>query len=83
MMLYMLKSARTGLLRFAICAAVFGTPALALADDAPQPEARLQGYNMDVSLKSGSTALIWFSLVALGVVGVGVTFLSAKRSHLD
>jgi hypothetical protein len=59
------------------------SPAMARADDAPTPDARLLGYKSAVEPQPGSTALQWLSLIGLGVVGLGMLFYSAKRSHLD
>jgi hypothetical protein len=60
------------------------SPAIAMADDAIPVDGRLQGYkeNMGPAVP-GSTTLTWLTLVGLGVLGVGVMFMSAKRTHLD
>ena len=63
---------------------VLSTPLRVLADEAPEVyDARLQGYKDNVQLDSGSTALTWLLLIALGVLCLGVLFKDAKRSHLD
>jgi hypothetical protein len=62
---------------------LLATPVLALADDAPLIDGRLQGYRVTVNTPIGSTALTWLLLIGLGVVCAGVMFMSAKRSHLD
>jgi hypothetical protein len=63
---------------------VLSTPLNVLAEDAPEVyDARLQGYAQNVQLDSGSTALTWLLLIALGVLCLGVLFKDAKRSHLD
>jgi hypothetical protein len=63
---------------------VLSTPVKVLAEDAPEVyDARLQGYTETVQLDSGSTALTWLLLIALGVLCLGVLFKDAKRSHLD
>jgi hypothetical protein len=75
----------------AVCLAVvlaLSIPSTSLArnDDEDQPkeyDARILGYTQDVDLKTGSTALSWLLLIALGVVSVAVLFKDAKRSHLD
>jgi len=59
-------------------------PALALADDAPEPyDARMLGYPGNVQLDGGGTALSWIVLVLLGVLTIAVLFKDAKRTHLD
>ena len=59
-------------------------PALALADDAPEPyDARMLGYPSSVQLDGGGTALSWIVLVLLGVLTIAVLFKDAKRTHLD
>lgn len=80
MMGLMMSRWMTRLLTLAI---VLATPVFALADDAPIVDARLQGYKDSLTPPAGSTALAWLVLVILGIVGVGVTFMSAKRTHLD
>jgi hypothetical protein len=63
---------------------VLSTPLKVLAEDAPEVyDARLQGYSQTVQIESGSTALTWLLLIALGVLCLGVLFKDAKRSHLD
>jgi hypothetical protein len=63
---------------------VLCTPLKVLADEAPPVyDARLEGYKVNVQLDSGSTALTWLLLIALGVLCLGVLFKDAKRSHLD
>jgi hypothetical protein len=62
----------------------FAFPAVALADDTAAPvDARLEGYRQGIMASPGSTALTWLLLVGIGVVTIGVMFMSAKRSHLD
>lgn len=46
-------------------------------------DARVQGYDPDMELKSSSTGMAWMLMVCLGVVCVAVIFKDAKRSHLD
>lgn len=61
-------------------------PMQALAqEDAPVPEARLEGYGSSVAVKlePSSSALTWFIMLALAGVCVAVMFKNAKRSHLD
>ena len=71
------------LIRWMVLGLLAVSPALARADDTPPPDARLMGYKSVVAPQPGSTALQWLSLIGLGVVGLGMLFLSAKRSHLD
>ena len=61
------------------------TPMVALAQEEEkyQPDARLQGYSMQVSTGGGTTALTWLLLVFLGVLCFSVLFKNAKRTHLD
>ena len=59
------------------------TPALALADDAGPVDARTEGFRQGLMASPGSTALTWLLFVGIGVVAIGVMFMSAKRSHLD
>jgi hypothetical protein len=62
----------------------FAFPAIALADDSSAPvDARLEGFKQGIMASPGSTALTWLLLVGIGVVTIGVMFMSAKRSHLD
>jgi len=52
-------------------------------EDVEHYDARVQGYDPDMELKSSSTGGAWILLVCLGVVCVAVIFKDAKRSHLD
>ena len=75
---------RGGIVRLLTPLLILAAPAIALADDStPQPDARLLGYKGNVALTVGGTELAWFALIGLGIVCVGVLFLSAKRTHLD
>jgi hypothetical protein len=58
-------------------------PLAAMADDTSPLDARLQGYKDGIALPPASTATQWLALVGLGVVGVGIMFMNARRSHLD
>jgi hypothetical protein len=58
-------------------------PAVAMADDAPVLEARLQGYKDTLYTAPAATAIQWLTLVGLGIVCIGVMFMNAHRSHLD
>ena len=46
-------------------------------------DARLEGYENNVTLDAGGTGLTWLLLVVLGVLCIGVLFKSGKRTHLD
>jgi hypothetical protein len=58
-------------------------PAAAFADDTAPLEARLLGYKENLSAAPVATSAQWLCLVGLGIVCIGVMFLSSKRSHLD
>jgi hypothetical protein len=63
---------------------VLAAPIKVLADDTPEVyDARIQGYTQNVQLDTGSSALTWLLLIALGVLCLGVLFKDAKRTHLD
>jgi len=58
-------------------------PTLVMAQDDETPgDARLENYSQNVSIE-GSTALSWILLMFLGVIGLGVMFKNAQRTHLD
>jgi hypothetical protein len=81
-MIHHMKSKLLGCL----CAAVLALAAPAVSsaqDDAPQYDARLDGYAEPVKLEEGSTALTWLLLVGLGVICFSVLFKNARRTHLD
>jgi hypothetical protein len=62
------------------------TPARSIAREDPDAvhyDARVQGFNPDVELKSGGTGMMWVVMILLGVICVAVIFMDAKRSHLD
>ena len=46
-------------------------------------DARLEGYQGNVSVSNDSTALMWLLFVFLAVVATAVLFKDAKRTHLD
>jgi hypothetical protein len=46
-------------------------------------DARLEGYNTNVTLPAASTGLTWFLFVILMVFMAAGLFKDAKRSHLD
>jgi hypothetical protein len=64
---------------------IAATPHAAMAgdDDAEHYDARVQGYDPDVELKSSGTSMAWIMIIFMGVVCVSVIFKDAKRSHLD
>lgn len=59
-------------------------PATARAQDDEDvfPDARLSGYAEEVAIEGGSVTT-WFLFIGLAIVGLGVMFKDAKRSHLD
>jgi hypothetical protein len=59
---------------------VTASPAWARSDELVN--ARLHGFSQDVTL-GGQTHLTYLAMVGLGVVGLAVMFVNAKRSHLD
>jgi len=60
------------------------TPSPARAqDEEVKIDARLEGYQGNVSVENQSTALIWLLFVFLGVVALAALFKDAKRTHLD
>ena len=46
-------------------------------------EGRLEGYQGNVRLPGGSTALTWLFVSFLGVIAIASLFKNAKRTHLD
>jgi len=66
--------------------AVFVMPLIALAkedEDTARLEARLEGYQLNVRMKEGSTALTWLMIGFLSAIAIAVLFKNAKRTHLD
>ena len=66
--------------------AALARPTLAALDDtsAPLPEARYQGYGVNVALTdTSSNALYWLLIVVLGMMVVAAIFKSPRRTHLD
>jgi hypothetical protein len=66
-------------------------PAMA-QDEEERPDARVEGYALAddkvgpvlIDPKTARTnATVWFMLAGMGVVGLGVMFKNAKRTHLD
>jgi hypothetical protein len=57
-------------------------PLAAMADDKVVYDGRLEGYGSNVTLDGGS-ATLWFLLVLLAAIALGVLFKHAKRTHLD
>ena len=72
-------------LAIAVAANSPGTALASSSDDEESKvyDARLQGYDKNIQLDSGSTALSWLLLAALGVMCMAVLFKDAKRTHLD
>lgn len=65
-----------------IIASVLLFTAPAMAQDDEIVNARLYGFEREVAL-GGRTHLTYLGMVGLGVVGLAVMFINAKRSHLD
>jgi hypothetical protein len=63
--------------------AAMAMPLIAMADDAPTPDARLEGYATQVALNEGGTGWSIVFLIFLLAITMGVMFINAKRSHLD
>ncbi len=68
-----------------ICWAIglLAMPAMALAEDEPRVDARLQNFQKNVSVPEGGTALTWMLLILLTMVCLAALFKNAKRTHLD
>ena len=65
-------------------AALAFAPSVTLAqDEEVKQDARLEGYQGNVSVQNQSTALMWLLFVFLGVVALAALFKDAKRTHLD
>jgi len=62
---------------------LLAAPAAALADDTGPVDGRMAGFKEGIMAAPGSTAVTWLLLIGIGIVTVGVMFMSAKRSHLD
>jgi hypothetical protein len=62
---------------------LLAAPAAAWADDAPVIDGRMEGFKEGIMASPGSTVITWLLLVGIGIVTIGVMFMSAKRSHLD
>ncbi len=65
-----------------VVASVLLLAAPAMAQDDEIVNARLYGFEREVAL-GGRAHLTYLSMVGLGVVGLAVMFINAKRSHLD
>jgi hypothetical protein len=76
---------RRWLLLACLClGAVVAAPSTARAQDEEiKLDARLEGYQGQVSVQNQSTALMWLLFVLLAVIAVAVLFKDAKRTHLD
>ena len=78
---------RRWLLLACLCAgallSVAPSTARAQDEDEIKLDARLEGYQGNVSVSNQSTALIWLLFIFLAVVAAGALFKDAKRTHLD
>lgn len=81
----MIDSMKNRFAKFFAAGVLFlGAPAMAQDDDADKSyDARLEGHNGTVQLDGGSSALTFLLLAGLGILAIGVTFKSGKRTHLD
>jgi hypothetical protein len=52
-------------------------------EDADHYDARVQGYDPNVELKTWGVGGCWMLLILMGVGCVAVIFKDSKRSHLD
>lgn len=67
-----------------ITATPHGAYASSSSDEATDHyDARVQGYDPDLELKSWGTSGCWMVLILMAVCCVAVIFKDAKRSHLD
>jgi len=69
----------------AVALSLGGLPARVLAQDGEKPiyDARLQGYEGNLTLDAGSNGLTWLLLIVLAALCLGVMFKSSGRTHLD
>ena len=68
-----------------VLAACLALPAAARADDdaIPDHDARLDGYDKTMIIDAGGTSSTYIFLALLSIAGIGVLFISSKRTHLD
>jgi hypothetical protein len=88
----MLPMNRRALLLCVMTLFIAAAPVRAQDDEEQLPDARVEGYVLsDGKVGSGqldpkdarSNATVWFILSGVGVIGLGVMFKNAKRTHLD
>lgn len=81
----MIRSMRKWIFNFVLAGLVlFAAPGSAMAQDEEKSyDARLEGHSENVTLDGGGVALTYLLLTFLGVLCIGVTFKSGKRTHLD
>ncbi len=94
MMYRPMTRSRHWLLSIVLLAGLTGN-AQAQDEDAAQPDARLQGYQISTGEQGQTGAIMlpakdargaagtWFTLIGLSLIGVGAMFKSGKRTHLD
>jgi hypothetical protein len=63
-------------------------PLAAMAAPAIDPsksyDGRLDGYTpLTLTVDNGGSAVMWLLLIGISVIGLGVMFKHAKRTHLD
>ena len=82
-----LKKFKTALIGAAVSLAMLLTPltSLAASENGEREiyDARLEVYPKNVTLDAGGTALMYFLLLVLAGLCLGVLFKNANRSHLD
>jgi hypothetical protein len=82
-----LRKSKTALIGGAVMFATLLTPlaSFAASENGEREiyDARLEVYPKNVTLDGGGTALMYFLLLVLAGLCVGVLFKNANRSHLD
>ncbi len=75
---------RTLLAGCAVTLALLASPTTAHAQDEEEgpPDARLGGFTQEVKTEGGNMVQ-WFTLFGMGIIGLSVLFIDAKRTHLD
>ena len=65
--------------------ALLSAPSAAMAqdDESSAIDPRIEGYPAQTALDEGSAALSWTLVGVMLLIGLGVLFKNAKRTHLD
>lgn len=80
----MMQLMKRTLLACVLAMGLFSAPvAMAQDEEEVTVDARLEGYEEPIVLKSGGTAAAWFLMLLCGGIAVGVMFMNSKRTHLD